>query len=50
MTNAETEDKALLGHLMYTAKVVAKQEGLSKNGFRIVVNDGPDGAQSVYHL
>lgn len=28
---------------------VAKQEGLSQ-GYRVVVNDGPNGCQSVYHL
>jgi histidine triad (HIT) family protein len=31
------------------AKRVAKEQGLG-DGFRLVVNDGKDGAQSVYHL
>ena len=45
-----TEDhKALLGHLMYTAALVAKQEKLDA-GYRVVVNDGVEGCQSVYHL
>jgi diadenosine tetraphosphate (Ap4A) HIT family hydrolase len=35
---------------LYTAKVVAQQQGLAEKGFRIVINDGPDGCQSVYHL
>jgi histidine triad (HIT) family protein len=35
---------------MYTAQKVAHQEGLVPGGFRLVINDGPDGAQSVYHL
>lgn len=39
----------LLGHLMLIAKKIAKDQGLT-NGYRIVVNDGPDGGQSVYHL
>lgn len=39
----------LLGHLMVTARKVAKDAGLTQ-GYRIVVNDGPDGGQSVYHL
>ena len=34
---------------MYVAQKLAKQQGLDK-GFRLVVNDGQDGAQSVYHL
>ena len=47
---AEEADRPLLGHLMYAAKLVAKREGLDKTGFRIVVNDGEEGCQSVYHL
>jgi len=39
----------LLGHLMLVAKKCAAQMGLT-NGYRVVVNDGPDGAQSVYHI
>ena len=46
---AEEVDGALLGHLMLVAGKVAKQLKLD-NGFRVVVNDGADGAQSVYHL
>lgn len=46
---AETRHEALLGHLMVVASRVAKEQGLG-DGFRVVVNDGPDGSQSVYHL
>ena len=31
-------------------RVVAKQEGVDENGFRIISNCGRDGAQSVEHL
>ena len=31
------------------AKKVAKELGLS-NGYRLTINSGPDGGQSVYHL
>jgi histidine triad (HIT) family protein len=50
LSNAREDQKALLGHLMYTAQQVAKDEGLAADGFRMVVNDGKNGAQSVYHL
>ncbi len=43
------EDQALLGHLLLTIKKVAKQAGLSK-GYRVVLNNGYDGGQTVYHL
>ncbi|KAG9343208.1 hypothetical protein JZ751_014187 [Albula glossodonta] len=39
----------LLGHLLIVAKNVAKKEGLLE-GYRVVINDGKLGAQSVYHL
>mmetsp|Transcript_50524 Transcript_50524/g.97650 ORF Transcript_50524/g.97650 Transcript_50524/m.97650 type:complete len:139 (-) Transcript_50524:31-447(-) len=50
LCRATPEHKAILGHLMYVAAEVARMEGLDKNGYRVVVNDGPDGCQSVYHL
>jgi len=49
LSTAGDEDSALLGHLMTVARKVAVQLKLAK-GFRVVVNDGNDGAQSVYHL
>lgn len=39
---AEEKHCEILGKLLYTAKLVAKQEGLD-NGFRVVINDGPSG-------
>ena len=50
LTKASPEHKALLGHLMWVASHVANLEGLSADGCRFVVNDGAQGAQSVYHL
>ncbi|CAJ1067096.1 histidine triad nucleotide-binding protein 1 [Xyrichtys novacula] len=49
MSEAEDSDAALLGHMMIVAKKCAKNAGLTK-GYRLVVNDGPDGGQSVYHI
>ncbi|KAK6159022.1 hypothetical protein DH2020_006336 [Rehmannia glutinosa] len=49
LSKAEEKHCEILGHLLYTAKLVAKQEGLD-DGFRLVINDGPNGCQSVYHL
>jgi histidine triad (HIT) family protein len=46
---AESEDHALMGHLLLTAKRVAQQVGLD-NGYRLVINNGDDGGQSVDHL
>ncbi|XP_013879692.1 histidine triad nucleotide-binding protein 2, mitochondrial [Austrofundulus limnaeus] len=49
LSAAKDNDAPLLGHLLIVAKNVAKQESLS-GGYRVVINDGEDGSQSVYHL
>jgi histidine triad (HIT) family protein len=49
LTAAEPADQALLGHLLLAAKQVAAQEGLEK-GYRLVINTGEDGGQTVFHL
>jgi histidine triad (HIT) family protein len=46
---AESEDHALMGHLLLTVKRVAEQVGL-ENGYRVVINNGSDGGQTVDHL
>ncbi|XP_013136635.1 PREDICTED: histidine triad nucleotide-binding protein 1 [Papilio polytes] len=50
LSKASDEDEQLLGHLMIAARKIAAQEGLDESGFRLVINDGKNGAQSVYHL
>jgi histidine triad (HIT) family protein len=49
LAQTTTEDAALLGHLLATAAEVARQQGLA-NGYRIVINTGSDGGQTVEHL
>lgn len=47
---ATPADQALLGHLLLTAGNVARSEGIADSGFRLVINNGPDGGESVPHL
>jgi histidine triad (HIT) family protein len=49
LADAEPEDQAILGHLLLTAQRVAAEAGLN-NGYRVVINNGADGGQTVYHL
>ncbi|XP_044877461.1 histidine triad nucleotide-binding protein 2, mitochondrial [Mauremys mutica] len=42
-------DAELLGHLLLVASQTATVEGLV-DGYRVVINDGKQGSQSVYHL
>ena len=46
---AEASDADLLGHLLNVVRIVASQEGLD-GGYRVVLNIGADGGQSVDHL
>ena len=43
-------DINLLGTLLSAAAATARQEGLSDGGYRIVINNGPDGGETVPHL
>lgn len=49
IASAADDDAALLGHLMIAARRVAEQLELD-GGYRLVVNCGPDGGQTVDHL
>ncbi|XP_038710578.1 14 kDa zinc-binding protein isoform X2 [Tripterygium wilfordii] len=46
---AEARHGEILGELLYAAKIVAEKEGIL-DGFRVVINNGPEACQSVYHL
>lgn len=43
-------DAPMLGHLLVKAADVAKNEGLGSTGFRLVINNGPNGGETVPHL
>lgn len=49
VSEASPADEALLGHLLMVAGKVAAELGLT-NGYRLVVNHGPDACESVPHL
>jgi histidine triad (HIT) family protein len=49
LADAASGDQILLGHLLLKAAELAKRLGLT-NGYRLVINSGPDGGESVPHL
>ena len=49
VADVRSEDKELLGHLLLAARNVAEEAGLD-NGYRLVINSGIDGGQTVFHL
>lgn len=46
LSKAKEEHKPLLGHLLWVAQHVAKQEDLAQ-GYRVVINDGPNGSECL---
>ena len=49
--NELTEENAsIVGHIFSVAAKIAKEEGISEGGYRIVNNCGQDGGQTVGHL
>ncbi len=50
LNDLSTENSELLGHMIYTAKTIAKEEGIADNGFRLAMNCNEDGGQTVYHI
>ena len=50
IAEAEPEDHQVLGHLLLKAREIAADLGLQENGFRLVINNGIDGGESVPHL
>jgi histidine triad (HIT) family protein len=50
LAEAKTEDQELLGYLLLKAAEAAGKLGLDKGGFRLVINNGADGGETVPHL
>ena len=49
LADATQEDQALLGHLMITVGRVARELGV-EDAFRVVIANGADAGQTVFHL
>lgn len=50
LADLELQDEALIGKINVVIAKIAKQEGISNSGFRVVTNSGEDGGQTVKHL
>lgn len=46
----EEEDKQLLGKLMHSVKIIAEKLGIAQKGYKVVINNGEDSGQLVFHL
>jgi histidine triad (HIT) family protein len=45
-----SEDEQLIGHLFIVAKQLAAQEGISNDGYRLIMNTGAYAGQTVFHV
>ncbi|XP_001623801.2 adenosine 5'-monophosphoramidase HINT1 [Nematostella vectensis] len=50
LSKADDSDEQLLGRLLIVARKVAAMQNLANDGYRIIINDGKNGGQEVFHL
>ena len=50
VSELEDDDAGLMGKLFLTARDLAREEGISGTGYRMVVNAGPGAGQTVFHI
>ena len=50
LTDADESDTAILGKMVMIARQIAKDFGLDQDGFRLLLNEGKNGGQTIYHL
>lgn len=50
INDAVAEDQAVLGHMILTAKHVAKELTIAEDGYRLLFNVNKHGGQEVYHI
>jgi len=50
VNDLEEADAELVGKLFLAAKVIAAEEGIDKDGYRLVMNTNDNGGQTVFHI
>lgn len=50
LNDLEKGDEEILGHLMSIIAPIAEKAGVASSGYRVVINTGKDGGQTVGHL
>lgn len=50
INDTSESEQQLLGKMILRAKAIAKEEGFSEQGYRLVFNINPGGGQEVYHI
>ena len=50
VNDMEESDEAIMGQLFHAGKIIAAQEGVSEEGYRLVVNCNEKAGQTVFHI
>ena len=50
LSQIEDKDTHLLGKMLVLAKNIARENHFDKNGFRIALNEGKEGGQTIFHM
>jgi histidine triad (HIT) family protein len=50
LSDATSEDKELLGHMLLVIKQLAEEQGIAEDGYRVVINNGSNASQTVFQL
>jgi histidine triad (HIT) family protein len=50
LSSIDSEDSDLLGKMLHLAANLAKKRNFTAGGYRIVLNEGKDGGQTIYHI
>ena len=50
INNLKEEDEMLIGRLVLIARNLAKENGISETGYRLIFNAGKDAGQTVVHI
>ena len=49
LVDASKDHESLMGHMLYVAQIIARDKGI-ESGCRLVINNGADACQTVFHL
>lgn len=50
LSNIEDQEAPLLAKMMIIARDIAKENHFEEKGFRLALNEGKDGGQTIFHL
>jgi histidine triad (HIT) family protein len=50
LNQADEEDANILGKMILKARDIAAKQGMDERGYRLVINTGPEGGQTIYHV